>query len=175
MGKTVHISGFPSHVTADAVKSFLEGRTGVGTVYAIKVRPPKRGGSRVYAIVQFTGATHAELIISLANQRLWYGSSYLKARAADVDIVPKPRTYMYTLKDLTLCFGCQVSREQFCVLWEGGVDLVNFGIGMRKMNFRLIYNSVEYKLELSYENIWQIQLHGPRHRSMKYLVIQVLG
>lgn len=175
MGRTVHISGFPSNVTADAVKSFMEGRTGVGTVYAIKVRPPKRGGGRVYAIVQFTSAAQAELIISLANQRLWYGSSYLKARATEVDIVPKPRTYMYTLEDLTLCFGCKVSSEKFCVLWEGDVDLVTFGIGMRKMNFRLKHNSIEYRLELSYENIWQIQLHRPRHWSVKYLLIQLYG
>lgn len=174
MGKTVHINGFPSHVTADAVKMFLEGHTGLGTVFAIKVRAPKKGGSRVYAIVQFTGATQAELIISLANQRLWYGSSYLKARAADVDIVPKPRTYMYTLENLTLCFGCQVSSEKFCVLWEGDVDVVTFGTGMRKMNFFTMHNFIEYRLELSYENIWQIQLHHPRHRSMKYLLIQVM-
>ncbi|NP_001315397.1 RNA-dependent RNA polymerase 1 [Cucumis melo] len=175
MGKTIHISGFPSHVTADAVKNFLEGHTGPGTVYAIKVRPPKRGGGRLYAIVQFTSATQAELIVSLANQRLWYGSSYLKARSTEVDIVPKPKTYMYTLKDLLLCFGCQVSSEKFRVLWEGNVDLVTFGIGMRKMNFHLKYNSVEYRLELSYENIWQIQLHSPQCQSMKYLLIQLYG
>ncbi|XP_022994920.1 probable RNA-dependent RNA polymerase 1 isoform X1 [Cucurbita maxima] len=175
MGKTVHISGFPSHATADSVKSFLELRTGLGTVYAIKVRPPKRGGSRVYAIVQFTGAAQAELIISLANQRLWYGSSYLKARAADVDIVPKPRTYVHTLENLTLCFGCQVSSEKFHVLWEGDVELVTFGVEMRKMNFHLIHNFVEYRFQLSYENIWQIQLHRLQHQSMKCLLIQLYG
>jgi RNA-dependent RNA polymerase len=32
---------------------------------------------------------------------------------------------------------------------------------------------VEYRLELSYENVWQIELHRPRNQTAKYLLIQV--
>ncbi|XP_048136370.1 probable RNA-dependent RNA polymerase 1 isoform X2 [Rhodamnia argentea] len=46
---------------------------------------------------------------------------------------------------------------------------------MRKLFFLLTYGSVDYKLELSYENIWQIQPHQPRGQTLKYLVIQLLG
>ncbi|GMH21879.1 hypothetical protein Nepgr_023722 [Nepenthes gracilis] len=59
-------------------------------VHALKIRSFKSGGTRLYAIVQFTTAEDAERIFSLASIRLWDGSNYLKARKLDADIVPQP-------------------------------------------------------------------------------------
>ncbi|XP_021292687.1 RNA-dependent RNA polymerase 1-like isoform X2 [Herrania umbratica] len=91
------------------------------------------------------------------------------------DIVPKPRTFLHTMGDVTLHFGCQVSNEKFYVLWEEVDVVVNFGMGMRKFQFLLSHHSVEYRLDLFYENIWQIELHRPRNRTSKYLLIQLFG
>ncbi|XP_041014135.1 RNA-dependent RNA polymerase 1-like [Juglans microcarpa x Juglans regia] len=175
MGKTIHLSGFPSSVTAQEVQEFLERHTGEGTVYAIKIRPNRSGGQRANATVQFTSNRHAESIISLANVRLWYGRSYLKAWEMERDIVPKPRTFLHSLENIILHFGCQISNEKFSILWRAVNVSVNFGTGLRKFQFVLSLNSVEYKLELSYENIWQIELHRPRRQTAKYLLIQLFG
>lgn len=173
MGKTIQLNGFPSSVTADEVKVFVERHTGAGTVYAIKVRQNKNVGKRAYAIIQFTTTREAEYIISLANQSLWYGRSYLKAWQAKLDIVPKPRTFLHSIENITMHFGCQTSKEKFLILWKAENVSVNFGTGMRKLHFSLSDNYVAYRLELSYENVWQIELHRPRGETAKYLLIQV--
>ncbi|CAH8353817.1 unnamed protein product [Eruca vesicaria subsp. sativa] len=179
MGKTIQVFGFPNGVSAEDVKNFLERLTGAGTVYAIKVRQPKKGGPRVYAIVQFTYERHARLILTLASQRLDYGRSYLKAFEVEQDIVPKPRASLHTLPSLKMYFGCQVSPKKLSVFWTCLNVGVSFGTGMRKLHFSLSwYDEKEYRLELPYENIWQIDLHSPpqgRGDSSKYLVIQVIG
>ncbi|XWS22973.1 hypothetical protein CRYUN_Cryun29cG0081500 [Craigia yunnanensis] len=169
-----HVSGFPSSVHADEVKTFLESYTGQETVYALKIRQQRTGG-RSYAIVQFTNSIYAELIINLTSRRLYFGSSYLKAREMDNDIVPKPRTFLHTMEDVRVHFGCQVSNEKFYVLWTAVNVTVNFGMGMRKLQFLLSHCQLEYKLELFYENIWQIELHCPRNQTSKYLLIQLFG
>ncbi|CAL5400050.1 unnamed protein product [Camellia sinensis] len=175
MGKTIQVSGFPHLVSAERVKEFLEKHTGKGTVYALEVREPKKRGSRAYATVQFTSAKSSEHIISLANQRLYYGSSYLKAYAKDFDIVQKPKVYVHDMESVTLYFGCQISKEKFSVLWKKANVSVKFGFGLRKLYFFLSYLSVEYKLELSYENIWQIELRRLQGQTAKFLLIQLLG
>lgn len=172
MGKTINLYGFPSGETAEKIKVFLEQYTGEGSVYALKLRPAKRG-PRLYAIIQFQSASQAEIITSLANTRLWYGRSYLNARPVDNDIVPRPRTFLHSLQDLVLHVGCQVANDKLSVLWKTAEVSVDFGIGMRKFQFRLLYHQKVYRLQLSYENIWQIELHRPRGHTAKYLVIQV--
>ncbi|XP_043704234.1 probable RNA-dependent RNA polymerase 1 [Telopea speciosissima] len=181
MGKTIQLSGFPSQVTADAVKEFLEVHTGNGTVYALKIRLQKQRPRRracAFAIVQFTTSTSAELITSLVNrpQRLSYGGYFLKVWVVGCDIVPKPRPSIFTLEHTKLHFGCQVSGDQFSVLWSAQDVAVNFGFELRKIYFFLSYGGVQYKLELSYEVIWEIQLRRPHGQNRcKFLLIQVLG
>ncbi|XP_057550246.1 RNA-dependent RNA polymerase 1 [Amaranthus tricolor] len=175
MGKTIQLSGFPSTVSAEAVKTFLEGRTGKGTVVALKIRQFKTGGTRCYAIVQFTTARIADFILklSLPPQKFWYGSSFLKGREMEHDIVPKPRTYQHTMENISLHVGCQISEEEFVAFWTGESVSLSFGLGLRKFYFYFECLSIEYKLELSYESIWQIELRCPRHVSVKYLLIQL--
>ncbi|KAI8545560.1 hypothetical protein RHMOL_Rhmol07G0048800 [Rhododendron molle] len=175
MGKTIQLSGFPNLVTGDTVKEFLERYTGRGTVYALEVREPKKSGSRVYAIVQFESDEYADHIISLAARRLYYGTSYLKAYAKDFDLVQSPKVYVHDMESVTLYFGCQISKEKFSVLWEKKDISLKFGLGLRKLHFFLSYRCVDYKLELFYENIWQIELHRPRGQRSKFLLIQLLG
>ncbi|PSR88112.1 RNA-dependent RNA polymerase, partial [Actinidia chinensis var. chinensis] len=173
MGKTIQLSGFPHLVPGETVKEFLEKHTGRGTVEALEVREPKRTGSRAYAIVQFTTARYADYIVSLASGRFYYGTSYLKAYPKDFDLVQKPKAYAHDMESVTLHFGCQISKVKFSVLWEKEDVTVKFGFGLRKMYFFFSYLFVDYKLELSYENIWQLELHRPHGQTLKFLLIQV--
>ncbi|KAL1203607.1 RNA-dependent RNA polymerase 1 [Cardamine amara subsp. amara] len=175
MGKTIQVFGFPISVNVEDVKNFLERHTGSGTVYAIKVRQPKKGGPRVYAIVQFTFERHARLIITMAGAGLYYGRSYLKAFEVEQDIVPKPRAPLHNISELRMYFGCQVSPKKFSVLWSVENVRVSFGIGMRKLHFSMSWCGKDYRLELPYENVWQIDLHSPQGRLSKFLVIQLIG
>ncbi|KAI9075013.1 hypothetical protein K1719_043063 [Acacia pycnantha] len=175
MGRTIELYGFPSDVSVSNVKPFVEKITGEGTVFAIRIRQGKGKVPRAFAIIQFEDAKNASDLISLPDKSIWYGRSYLKARELEKDIVPKPRTFMHSLEDVKLHFGCQMSKERFHVLWKSVTKEVNFGIGMRKIQFLLSYRRVDYKLELSYENIWQIELHRPRGETAVYLLIQLLG
>ncbi|KAK8567431.1 hypothetical protein V6N13_105398 [Hibiscus sabdariffa] len=172
--KTIQVSGFLSGVSVEEVRTFLERYTGEGTVYALKIRQQKKGG-RAYAIVQFTKRADAKQIVRLANLRLYYGSSYLKAWEMETDIVPKPRTFLHTMEHVKVHFGCQVSKEKFHVLWKAEDVTVNFGLGMRKLQFLLSHGCSPYKLELFYDNIWQIELHRARNQTSKYLLIQLFG
>ncbi|KAJ9708546.1 hypothetical protein PVL29_000538 [Vitis rotundifolia] len=174
MGKTIQVYGVPSNVSANEIKEFLEKYTGEGTIEALEIKQPKSGASMTHAKVQFTSLRLAELIISLAKQ-LWYGGNYLNAREMDLDIVPKPRTFSHSMDWITLHFGCQMSEERFSVLWTAINVSVKFGSGLRKIYFFLSRGSVEYKFELSYENIWQIQLQEPRGQNTKFLLIQLFG
>ncbi|KAL5553270.1 hypothetical protein UlMin_040671 [Ulmus minor] len=175
MGKTIHLSVFCSSLSAETVKRFVEEYTGEGTVYAIKLRPFKNNVSRSFAIVQFNSSRDAERMISVANNFLRYGRFYIKARPVDQDIVPKPRAFLHRLQDTTLHFGSQISKDNFSVLWRHRNVSVDFGIGLRRLNFYLSYRGVEYRLQLSYENLWQIELRRPRGQTAKYLMIQLLG
>ncbi|TXG57065.1 hypothetical protein EZV62_018378 [Acer yangbiense] len=179
MGKTIRVFGFPGSVTSEVVKKFLESYTGEGTVYAIKVRQARakrEGVPKAYAIVQFTANENAELIMSLASsQRLRHGISNLRAWEMEQDIVPKPRTFLCSMEDIILYIGCQISNDKFAFLWKAVNVSVNFGSGMRRINFILSHQQVEYRLELTYENVWQIELHRRRGQRAKYLLIQLFG
>ncbi|XP_076914711.1 putative RNA-dependent RNA polymerase 1 [Bidens hawaiensis] len=175
MGKTVDVCGFPYLVSADVVKTVLEGHTGAGTIEALEVKQ-KNAGARGYARVQFTAKRHVENIVDLANKRkLWYGTSYLKAYKRDIDLVQKPRQFAYELDGATLHFGCQVSKMSLSVLCEMEDASVKFGFGLRKLYFGVSWLSENYKLQLSYDNIWQIRLHCPRGVAARFLVIQLYG
>ncbi|KAL0284981.1 UNVERIFIED_CONTAM: RNA-dependent RNA polymerase 1 [Sesamum angustifolium] len=174
MGKTIQVYGFPYLIAADVVKKFLEQHTGQGTIVALEMKPSKKG-PRAYARVQFTHSRYAEMIQYLASTRMYYGTSYLRVWESDNDIVHNPRTYMHEMEQVTLNFGCQTSREKFSVLWKAASVSVKFGTGLKKMHFLLCHNSVEYKLQLSYENIWQIVLYHPRGQTAKLLLIQLFG
>ncbi|KAG5051207.1 hypothetical protein JHK87_003405 [Glycine soja] len=178
MGKTIELYGFPTSVNVSDVKTFVEQYTGEGTVFAIKLRHGKGRVPRAFAIIQFTTANSATSMMSRANnilRTLRYGTSYLKAREMERDIVPRPRVFLHSLDDVKLSFGCQISKGRFSVLWKKQDVIVNFGSGMRKMHFLFSHNNVQYKLELSYENIWKIELHRPRNETTRYLLIQLLG
>ncbi|OWM90725.1 RNA-dependent RNA polymerase 1-like [Punica granatum] len=175
MGKTISLHGFPSSTSAEIVKEFLEKIIGKGTVYAIKVRQAK-SGSRLYAIVQFMTVEDADRIIGLASRRLRYGESYLTACKVDQDIVPKPRMPSHSIQGVTLYFGYQLSEKNFSTLWKEQNVSVDFWVELRRFYFVLLYNQVEYKLDLSDENIWQIELHRQRwRRGTIYLLIQLFG
>ncbi|XP_030529169.1 RNA-dependent RNA polymerase 1-like [Rhodamnia argentea] len=174
MCKTIFIGGFSWLVTVDTVRGFLEQRTGKDTVYAIKVRPDKRGvGS--YAIVQFMDPEDANGVISSASLDFQYGASHLTARQAEHDIVQRPRTLSHSMEGIALHFGCQVSARRFSTLWTGVNVAVNLWTAPRKFWFLLSYRGTEYRLELSNENIWRVELHRPRSRSTMHLVIQLYG
>lgn len=170
--KTINVSGFPHRVPAVQVKSFLERFTGLGSIVALEVKQSK-SGPRAYARVQFISRECAEKIMVLTQTRLYFGTSYLKAWEADIDMVRNPRVYSHEMESVKLFFGCQVSTDEFSVLWDKSDVSVKFGISLKKMYFLFSVGSVDYKLQLSYQNIWQIVLHRSTLQTGKYLVLQV--
>ncbi|KAJ0099031.1 hypothetical protein Patl1_19780 [Pistacia atlantica] len=176
MAKTIKLFGFDSIKPANAVKEFVEGYTGEGTVCDV-VDVGQKEGSRAYAIVEFTTVEAAELILRGATEKLiWDGDSYLKACYLDGDSKsPKARTPQHRIDNARLNFGCQISEETFSVLWSQENVSVKFDSDSRNFSFFLSYDSVEYKLEVSYETIWQIELKRPLDQSVKFLVIQLYG
>ncbi|XP_058742779.1 RNA-dependent RNA polymerase 1-like isoform X2 [Vicia villosa] len=90
------------------------------------------------------------------------------------DINPKSSATEYSLNHVKLYFGCPISKEKLSVLWRNvDVSLV-FEIGMGKWRFSMCHNSMKFKLELSNENIWKIELHQQPGKTEKYLLIQLI-
>ncbi|KAJ0538806.1 putative RNA-directed RNA polymerase [Helianthus annuus] len=176
MGKTIDLYGFPDLVSADVVLTFLEGYTGVGSIEALEVKQ-KKAHKRAYARVQFRTDDHVEYILPLANNRklLWYDTSYFMAQKMDFDLVKKPRQFACEMECTTLHFGCQVSTESLSVLCKMKNASVKFGSELRKLYFGVPWSTTSYKLQLAYENIWQVQLHCPRGVAARFLVIQLYG
>ncbi|EXB32317.1 RNA-dependent RNA polymerase 1 [Morus notabilis] len=176
MAKTIQLYGFSCVEDQEEVKRHLELYTGEGTVCSVEFAQCK-SGSRAHAKVEFVDSESAEILKSLADddRRFWYGDSYLKARDWSTEVVRKPEVFLCSMDDVTLHFGCQVLKEKFSVLWERENVCVKFGEGQRKLYFFLSYGSVDYKLEISYENIWQIKLHRMHGETSKFLLLQLLG
>ncbi|XP_058078636.1 RNA-dependent RNA polymerase 1-like [Magnolia sinica] len=175
-GGTIQVLGFPSNVCAENVKEFFDRYTGEGTVYAVKVRPPKtiKPRSKAFVIVQFTMSSCAKDITSMASQQqLSYEGSYLETRDAEHDIEPKPRTKVFDLEHVTLHFGCQITDRSFSALWSVSDVTVNFGFRQQKLKFLLSCHSIHYKLELFYGSIRQIQLRHSHEQAAKFLLIQL--
>ncbi|PUZ77534.1 hypothetical protein GQ55_1G380000 [Panicum hallii var. hallii] len=178
MGRTIQVSGFALTDSAEYVKGFLERIAGAGTIYALKLRHPKNitATSKAFAIVQFQTQESASLVENAAQRNvLRSGRFYLKVRPADRDIVPRPRIAMFSLDDTVLHLGCLVKENILSGLFSARNVSVQFGFDMKKMYFYLSYNLIKYKLELSYESIWEMQLHRPpAYRSRtKFLLFQV--
>ncbi|PNX67813.1 RNA-dependent RNA polymerase 1-like protein, partial [Trifolium pratense] len=164
--KTIQLRGFPNDVTALDVKRLVEKYTGEGSVFATIIRECKGRDKKSFANIQFTTAEHATDMMALPSPvrhllALRYGSYDFKVLEMERDIVPKPREVLACLDDVKLYFGCQISKERFSVLWNESDVRVEFGIGMRKWRFSMRHNDRKFKLELSYENIWKIELHQP--------------
>ncbi|TXG71399.1 hypothetical protein EZV62_006334 [Acer yangbiense] len=172
MGKTVKLFGFASVQSPAAVKKFVEGHTGEGTVCDV-VEVGRFEGARAHAIVEFATIEAAEHIKSLAAAAdgLWFKKSYLKAW--DMEQNSRTSHSQHKIYNVKLSVGCQISEDKFSVLWSQENVSVKFGTDLRKFNFFLTYNSVEYKLEVSYESIWKIKLRRPRGQTAKFLVIQL--
>lgn len=176
MVKTVELYGFCCVQSPEAVTEFVEKHTGKGTVYAVKVFH-KDGKTRASAMVQFTHAEFAEMILTLAGDHLrrtvLYGKSNVKATEMKFDMVPDSKTFQPSMEIVKLHFGCQISKERFSVLLTLSDVLVKFGMILKHFYFFFSYDSIEYKLEISYDNVSQIELHRPHGQLAKFLLIQV--
>ncbi|KAB2036355.1 hypothetical protein ES319_D04G219500v1 [Gossypium barbadense] len=173
MSKTIKLSGFASAITVDEVKQFLESYTGEGTVETVKVSHEE--GSRSFAKVQFKNLEDVESILSwTSSQALLHNNSYLKAWSLKHDIISqKPKFDLHSIDDLVLHFGSQASKDKFTVLWNQSRVSFKYGKKLDKLYFFLSYNSVDYKLELYNDNIWQMVLHYVPDQTKKCLLIQV--
>ncbi|MQM03460.1 hypothetical protein Taro_036243 [Colocasia esculenta] len=174
--RTLHISGFPTNVGPEQVKDYLERHTGIGAVYSLKVRHPKtvRPSSRDYAIVQFTERKFLDTILSKCTEEaLYYDGSYLVAQVMDRDSVRRPMDTMLGLSERTLHFGCQVSEDRLSVLFSCTDVKVTFGAEMKKIYLFLPWEDHDYKLEFSYESIWEIQLFhsSAQHKDFMLFVV----
>ncbi|KAF4402559.1 hypothetical protein G4B88_012344 [Cannabis sativa] len=178
---TIQLYGFScfDQINDEAiVKKFLEKYSGEGTVCGVEIGQ-SRAQNAAHANVHFTDFASAEKILSMANDReLWYGNSCLKAWELNRENVSKPKAVLWNMdQNITLYFGCQVSKEMFSVLWKTKNVSMKFRTRLRKMSlyFYFVYSSVEYKLELSHKSIWQIELHRPLGQTTMFLVLQLLG
>ncbi|KAJ6824420.1 putative RNA-dependent RNA polymerase 1 [Iris pallida] len=174
--RTIQVSGFPMNANANDAKDFLEKHAGQGSVFALKFRHPKRpkANSRAYVMVQFLTRTDAEKIINKAAHYLrYYDGSYLKVRDVERDIVPNPRRPMAVLEDTTLHCGCLILPSALSVLWSKTNVKVEFGFNLKRIHFILSCGARSYKLELSYESIWEIQLHHSSSKNSIFLLIWV--
>ncbi|TYJ17131.1 hypothetical protein E1A91_A09G030400v1 [Gossypium mustelinum] len=156
MSKTIKLYGFASAVTVDEVTQFLENYTGEGTVETAKVS--HKEGSRSFAKVQFKNLEDVERILSwTTSQALWHNESYLKAWPLKHDIITqKPKFELHSIDDLMLHFGSPASKGKFIVLWNQSHVSFKYGQKLDKLYFFLSYNSVDYKLELYNDNVWQM-------------------
>lgn len=173
--RTIQVSGFPMNTKASDAKDFLEKYAGIGKVYALKFRHPKvkKANSRAYVMVQFLTRADAMKIIDKAHCLRYFDGSYLKVRDVERDIVPNPRRTMAVLEDTTLRCGCLTLPSEFSVLWSKANVKVEFGFNLKRIHFFLSRGEKSYKLELSYESIWEIQLHHSSSQNSKFLVIWV--
>jgi RNA-dependent RNA polymerase len=178
VGRTIQVHGFDLTDSAESAKDILERIAGTGTICAVKLRPPRNisANSRAFAIVQFQTQESASLVEDAARRNaLRIGRFYLKARPAERDIIPRPRIPMFSLEDTVLHLGCLVKENILSAFFRASNVSVQFGFDMKKIYFYLSYNLTKYKLELSYESIWEMQLQRPpAYRSRtKFLLIQV--
>ncbi|KAK0597678.1 hypothetical protein LWI29_027530 [Acer saccharum] len=134
----------------------------------------KLKGTRTHAIVEFATIEAAELIKSLAAaDRLRFKKFYLKAW--DMEQNSRTSHSQHKIYNVKLSVGRQISEEKFSVLWSQENVSVKFGTDLGKFSFFLTYNSVEYKLEVSYESILKVKLRSPRGQTAMFLVIQLNG
>jgi len=177
MGKTIELYGFPNYVKACDVKIFVENYSGKGSIAVMKLRHGKGRSGRAFAIIQFITedcATHMMGMAKNLSGGLRYGKAYLKAREMESDIDRKLRMDLPGLEGVKLYFGCQISKGGFSVLETIQDVSLNFGSGKRKVELKFSYNLVQYKLQLSYENIWKVELLRPRNKTARYLLLQVI-
>ncbi|KAJ0987264.1 hypothetical protein J5N97_005620 [Dioscorea zingiberensis] len=170
------VYGFPTCVTATDIKEFLGRYVDEESVVAVKLRLPKvcKKGAKAYAFVQFLTSKHAAEVSLIAQERrLIDGTFILTTNSAEYDIVQKPRIHLFSLKDALLHLGCPVSAKKISVQWSCKGVNVDFGFNLRKMIFFISSVGQSYKLELSYESIWEIQLLRSRVKHEKFLLIQV--
>ncbi|XP_050373214.1 probable RNA-dependent RNA polymerase 1 [Argentina anserina] len=173
MVETVHLYGFPTVESSEAVKFFVEEHAGEGTVLSVNVLPPNQRGFRSSARVQFTTADSAAMILQLADDRaLWYGGSYLDAREWKHD---RESNSTFLEKLVTLHFGSKISEERFSVLWTKSDVTVKFGMELKDVHLFFSDDGAEYKLELPSDTIFRIELHSPRGQYTKFLLIQLRG
>ncbi|XP_007045555.2 PREDICTED: probable RNA-dependent RNA polymerase 1 [Theobroma cacao] len=178
MGKTIKLFGFATGVSQREVTEFLEEYIGKGAIEAVKVGQSRKEGSRAHAKVQFKTNEDADMVLAwTADQALWHNDSYLKAWTQKHNIIPtpKPQFHLNSIDNLTLHFGCQVSRQKFSVLWKKDEVSFKYGSKLDRLYFLLSYNSTDYKLELFDDSVWQIVLHSPLDQTKKFLIIQLLG
>ncbi|KAH7656048.1 RNA-directed RNA polymerase protein [Dioscorea alata] len=185
-GKTIKIYGLPNTVTAIEVKKFLEKHVSKGSVAAIKVRHQEDSEriSNTLVVVQFLTSKLAKKITWRARQgHLKYKTFVLTTKSAERAIVPQPRIPWFTLEGATLHLGCPISSKEFSVLCIFNDVKVDFGASLRKIYFFILSGSQSYKLELSYESIWEIKLlrchkgrkfhKGKKEEDKKFLLVQV--
>ncbi|KAM4119796.1 hypothetical protein ACJW30_03G086600 [Castanea mollissima] len=98
-----------------------------------------------------------------------------KSYAAMCQLPQIMSTQLHISRQFTALYSVHTSRESFSVLWKQENVFVEFDSKKRNLYFDFPYLSEKYKLEISYENIWQIQHHQPRGQAKKFLLILLVG
>ena len=169
MGKTVNVSGFPPEVNAMEVRQLFESITGSGTIHAIRLKKTKHG-EKFYALVQFAQETHANKLLTQSTE---VNTPYrLNFHEWKYEIDSKDKASMeHYIDGLLMHFGFLATPEKFKYLYSVGCS---FGSGNQNLHFSA-HLSEDYRMELPYENIWQISWHLSQEKDSKLLLIQLKG
>ncbi|XP_022923210.1 probable RNA-dependent RNA polymerase 1 [Cucurbita moschata] len=180
-GKTIEVFGFGREVSAGEVKEFMENHTGEGTVSKVRISKPKYEKSRLTsARVEFRSKVAAEYVVEKAEaeERLWFGRWYLKARRVEREREREMRVErLERLEKVRVQLGSVIWKDEMRVIWRGEDWSVEYGNGMRKLWFYLSYGveDDDYKMELRFENILGVQLRCPHNSSSNLFLIQLQG
>ncbi|KAG6670426.1 hypothetical protein I3843_Q065700 [Carya illinoinensis] len=79
------------------------------------------------------------------------------------------------MENIVLRFGNKVSRDNFSVLWKQEGVSGKFDFEMERLSLSFKDRSAKHKFEISFENIWTIELYRPRGQATKFLLVQLLG
>lgn len=120
-------------------------------VFALEDKQSK-GGTKAYALVQFTNDKSVEHIISLAKLCFIMVLGNWS--------VGKWDQKLYSSHEIcNLNLGCHAIKNNFSMLWSKSNVFVGFGDGIKMLYILLQFQTTGCKLELSNEDIRQIILN----------------
>jgi hypothetical protein len=171
-GRTIRISGMPP-TSKIFLLQYLRGILSKDCVSACKMGYPNNFRGKIFAIVQFENAEMAMKIYELAKAgklRLLNGR-ILTVNFMNRDIASRPKCTPSCLQGVKLHMGCQSSPNGFHVLWSALDVFAEFGFDIRRIILYLT-EFHDYKLELSFRDIWEINLRNVKGGT-KVLLLQV--
>ncbi|KAK3002640.1 hypothetical protein RJ639_019997 [Escallonia herrerae] len=107
MGKTLHLSSFPSHESAVTIKTFLENYTGKGTVYALEVFKCKYGIGAYAKKLHLTHEGNGVMALSEIQKEKGEG------RLLEIIEMKPPFLSMIELTGASRIYECHINTQSY--------------------------------------------------------------